>query len=182
MKFFVNAVACVMAISVTLTASATDQPASEATLPMVNQIVLLSLDDAQNKILQLADAIPEEKYGYKPMEGVANVGDVLMHLAGANYYIANMLGNSLPEGIDPRTIGEGVDKAGMIAIYRASVSHVHAAISMIDEEAMAEVIDFWGMTAPRARLALIVADHNHEHLGQLIAYARANEIVPPWSR
>jgi len=47
---------------------------------------------------------------------------------------------------------------------------------------MTEEIEFFGMTAPRARLALMAADHQHEHLGQLIAYARVNEIVPPWSQ
>ena len=151
-------------------------------MPMTNQLIVMSLAAAEDKVLQLAEAIPEDKYDYVPMEGVSNVGEVLMHLAGANYYIANMLGNPVPEGLNPREIGKGADKAGMIKIYKDSVKHTKKAIRMVSKEAMMEEIEFWGMTAPRARLALIVADHQHEHLGQLIAYARANEIVPPWSR
>lgn len=151
-------------------------------VPMTNQLIAMSLGAAEDKVLQLADAIPSTKYDYTPMEGVSNVGEVLMHLAGANYYIGSMLGHEIPEGINPRELGKGADKATMIEIYKASAKHAKKAIKMVSAEAMAEEIEFFGMTAPRARLALIAADHQHEHLGQLIAYARANKVVPPWSQ
>ena len=150
-------------------------------VPMTNQLIVMSLGAAEDKVLQLAEAIPADKYDYTPMEGVSDVGEVLMHLSGANYYIANLLGHPIPEGINPRELGKDADKAAMIKIYKASVKHAKKAINMVSAEAMAEEIEFFGMTAPRGRLALMVADHQHEHLGQLIAYARANMIVPPWS-
>lgn len=156
-------------------------PSASREVPMTNQLIVMSLGAAEDKVLQLAEAIPADAYGYTPMEGVANVGEVLKHLAGANYYISSMLGRPIPTGITPRELGEGVDKATLIEIYRASVTHAKQALEQVSAEAMAEEIEFFGMTAPRGRLALMVADHQHEHLGQLIAYARANHIVPPWS-
>jgi len=181
MKSYAHVVAAVTLLSICPHLFAAEDGENKVDLPLTNQLILMSLDDAQNKVLQLADAIPEDKYGYTPMEGVADVGEVLIHLAGANYYIANLLGNPFPTGINPRELGQDADKAEMKKIYQGSVKHLHKAIEMVSEEAMQEEIEFFGMTAPRARLALIAADHQHEHLGQLIAYARANYVVPPWS-
>lgn len=172
--------AALAAFSLPFVATAGDHEKSE--LPLANKIIAMSLHDAADKVLQLAEAIPADDYGYRPMEGVSDVSEVLMHLAGANYYIANMLGHALPDGVNPRELGKGAEKGELIAIYKDSVKHVKKAIKMVSAEDMAEVIEFWGRTAPRGRLALIAADHQHEHLGQLIAYARANEVVPPWSK
>lgn len=149
---------------------------------MYNQMVVSSVEASADKLVQLANAIPADKYGWKPMDGVSSVGEVLQHVAGANYFIANMLGAKIPEGVNPKNLGDTTDKVGVIATYEASVKHVKKAINAISEEAAKEEIDMFGSPAPRARLMLVVADHGHEHLGQMIAYARSNEIVPPWSQ
>lgn len=180
MKKFTKSLAVMTALAMPLAAFAAHHGKHET--PLANQMIVASIEAAQDKIGQLADAIPADKYGYMPMEGVSNVGEVLMHVAGANYYIGKMLGGEIPEGVNPQALGEGADKAEMIKIYNASAKMVKKAIKGVTEGAMAEEIDFFGMTAPRARLATIAADHQHEHLGQLIAYARANKVVPPWSQ
>lgn len=183
MKQFAKTLAVVTALSIPFTAFAAHHgDHDKAETPLTNQLIVMSLGAAQDKIGQLADAIPADKYGYMPMEGVSSVREVLMHVASANYFIGSKLGHEMPEGVDPQALGEGADKAEMIKIYNDSAKHVKKAIKGVTAGAMAEEIKFFGMTAPRARLALIAADHQHEHLGQLIAYARANEIVPPWSQ
>lgn len=149
---------------------------------MYNQMVVSSVEAAADKLVQLANAFPAEKYGWTPMDGVSSVGEVLQHVSSANYFIANMLGSPVPDGINPRDLGESTDKVAVIATYEASVKHVKKAIKAVSEAAAKEEIDMFGSPAPRARLMLVVADHGHEHLGQMIAYARSNEIVPPWSQ
>ena len=151
-------------------------------MPLTNQIIVGSLSSAADKMVQLANAIPEDKYDWSPAEGVATVRGVLSHVAGANYYIGSMLGAKIPEGVNPQKIGEGADKAALVAAYQASAEFAKKAIASASAEAMAEEIEFWGTKAPRAQLALVVADHGHEHLGQMIAYARSNGVVPPWSQ
>ena len=151
-------------------------------VPMYNKMVVSSVQASANKIVQLANVFPAEKYGWTPMEGVSTVGEVLQHVSSANYFIAHMLGAKIPEGINPRDLGDSGDKVAVIATYEASVKHVKKAINAISEEAAGEEIDLFVSPAPRARLMLVVADHGHEHLGQMIAYARSNEIVPPWSQ
>ena len=179
MKQFAKTLAVVTALAMPLTAFAAHHGKHE--VPFANQLIVDSISAAQDKIAQLADAIPEADYGYMPMEGVSDVSSVIAHVASANYFIGSMLGKELPEGINPRELGEGADKAELAKIYADSAKFVKKAIKMASAEAMAEEIEFFGMTAPRARLAGIAADHQHEHLGQLIAYARANKVVPPWS-
>ena len=180
MKQFVKIIAVATAIAMPFTAVAAHHEKHE--VPAINQLIVDSISAAQDKITQLAGAIPEADYGYMPMEGVSDVSAVIAHVASANYYIGSLLGKELPEGINPRELGEGADKAELAEIYTASAKFVKKAIKMASAGAMAEEIEFFGMTAPRARLAGIAADHQHEHLGQLIAYARANKVVPPWSK
>ncbi len=151
-------------------------------VPLPNQVILGSLSAASEKIVQLAQAIPESKYDWTPGEGVATVRGVIAHVAGANYYVGSMLGEPVPAGVNPQEIVKGKNKAELIAAYQESVAFARKAITKVSAEAMAEEIDFWGNRAPRAQLVMILADHNHEHLGQLIAYARSNSVVPPWSR
>lgn len=176
---------CVLAaiwVATPITATAEQPFALSHEVPLVNQVILGSLTPAADKLIQLAQAIPESKYEWTPGEGVATVRDVIAHVTGANYYVSSMLGATLPEGIHPQDIGKGKNKAELIAAYQESVVFARAAVAKITAEEMAEEIDFWGNRAPRAQLAMIIVDHNHEHLGQLIAYARSNSVVPPWSR
>ena len=154
----------------------------EAPVPLLNKTIIGSLSASADKMTQLANAMPEDKYDWSPAEGVATVRGVLSHVAGANYFIGSMLGAKIPEGINPRALGQGASKAELIEIYQTSVAFAKAALAQASAEAMAEEIEFFGNTAPRAQLAMIVADHGHEHLGQMIAYARSNGVVPPWSQ
>ena len=165
---------------VPLAASANHHAMKE--VPMANKLIIDSLDGSSDKVLQLAKAIPEDKYGWSPMEGVASVAGVLSHVSSANYFIGSMLGATIPEGIKPRELGKGASKAELIAIYEASVAFAKKAVEGVSADAMKEEIDFFGGKAPRGKAAMILADHGHEHLGQLIAYARSNKIVPPWTK
>lgn len=150
-------------------------------MPLLNKTIIGSLSASADKMTQLAKAIPEDKFDWSPAEGVATVRGVLSHVAGANYFIGSMLGAKVPAGINPREVGKGANKAELIAAYEASVEFAKAAVSGVSAEAMAEEVEFFGNTVPRAQMALMVADHGHEHLGQMIAYARSNGVVPPWS-
>ncbi len=144
--------------------------------------LLRSFDEASGKILRLADAIPEDKYGWRPMDKVNSVREVLVHVAGTNYGLAERLGTRPPAGIDRRKIGEMMQtKADALAMTKQSIEHVRAVLAAIPAEELLPEVNVFGASAPKLRVALLPVDHAHEHLGQLIAYARMNLIVPPWS-
>lgn len=156
--------------------------ASDAPLSPAHQAALASLEDASSKILQLADAFTEEQYAWRPMEGVASVQGALTHVAGSYYFIAGKLGMPAPAGLNRRELGRGADKAATIALYRAALEHMHAAIRQVPADKLGNEVELFGGKTSLARVLILACDHSHEHLGQLIAYARMNRVVPPWSK
>jgi uncharacterized damage-inducible protein DinB len=145
--------------------------------------LLLSFDEASGKILRLVDAIPEDRYGWRPMEGVSSVREVLVHVAGTNYALAERLGVKPPDAVDRRKLGELMQtKAEAIRALQHSIRHVRGVLATIPAADLLPETNVFGARAPRLRVALLPVDHAHEHLGQLIAYARANQVVPPWSK
>ena len=144
--------------------------------------VLSSYDAATDKIVQLADAMPEDQYDWRPSEGVRSVKEALMHVASANFFFGSMLGASVPEGINPRELESSIEsKEDAVKILKQSIDFARKAVDKVDGASLDEEIDLFGSKAPRTRLIVLVAEHAHEHLGQMIAYARSTGVTPPWS-
>ncbi|MCG8528820.1 MAG: DinB family protein [Opitutales bacterium] len=136
-----------------------------------------------DKLVQLAKEFSEEQLAWAPAEGVFTGQGVLEHLISANYFLGSMLGLELPEGLNPREIGESLEgKEETIKTLEESIAFVKKALNGLDAHDLATEIDFFGNKMPKMSVALIVSGHSMEHLGQMIAYARSNGIVPPWSR
>jgi uncharacterized damage-inducible protein DinB len=145
--------------------------------------LLKSFDDATGKILSLAAAIPEETYGWRPMEGVSNVREVLVHITETNYALGERLGTKPPVGVDRKKVGESMQtKPEALAATKRAIDFVRGILAAIPAEALLPEVSVFGAKAPKLRVALLPVDHAHEHLGQLIAYARMNRVVPPWSK
>jgi uncharacterized damage-inducible protein DinB len=154
-----------------------------AKVPGVQGEFLRNFGAASDKLVQLAEAFPAEKYTWRPAEGVRSVSEVFLHAAGANYMFMTFLGTPAPAGIDLKTLGTSTTKKDeVIDALKKSIAHVQSvagAMSNADLDAQAKW--FLGESSKREILFALAA-HNHEHLGQLIAYARMNGITPPWSK
>jgi uncharacterized damage-inducible protein DinB len=125
------------------------------------------------------DAIPQEAYGWKPMEGVRSVSEAIMHMASANYFFAGQLGAAAPEGVDTDNMEAITDKAACVKALKESSAHLAKAFNGVaDPNAEMEIFGRPGVVED---MMLIAIGHVHEHFGQLIAYARSNQVVPPWS-
>ena len=142
------------------------------------------ISSASGKVMQLAEAIPADKYSWSPEEGVRSVAGVCGHIISANYFFAMKLGATLPEGVNPQTIEQELTtKEALIPALKQSTELVLSAIKAVDNSALGNKIEmpfpgeYTNMTA-----ILIVQGHCNEHLGQLIAYSRMNGITPPWSQ
>jgi len=141
------------------------------------------INAAKSKILELAEATPANKYSWAPAEGVRSFAETFLHVATSNYRIPSMMDVPVPDGIDVMTLEKSTtDKDVIIKHLTASFAHVIAALEALPAAKMEdEVTLFGGFDTNRLRGYMIVVTHEHEHLGQLIAYARSNGIVPPWS-
>jgi DinB superfamily len=143
---------------------------------------IFDLQDMQKKFTGLAEAMPAEKYGWRPSPEVRNFGEVLLHVANSNYNIPNLLGVPLPAGFDPKTYEKSTtDKAKIISELNKSFTSAIASVQAMSNADFAKPEKKLGPDANDGDVVYILVVHAHEQLGHAIAYARANGVVPPWT-
>jgi hypothetical protein len=141
----------------------------------------------RDKFLALADAFPEGTWDWSPMEGVRSVKDVMALMVAEGNLFPNMWGATAPagaaSGFGPEMERVGaMSKAAVIGEMEKSFEHlISSTRSLTMEELMADGAWF-GTAMSTAAVISSASGDMHEHLGQSIAYARSNQIVPPWSR
>lgn len=136
------------------------------------------------KLVALAEAMPADTYDWRPMDGVASVAEVYMHIARYNYYYPDVaLDVDPPTGIDYDQL-QGVvnDKERAREILAASMDHVRTVYRDMSPADLERRTSLYGRDVARWAVLLQLVAHMNEHLGQSIAYARTNGVVPPWSR
>lgn len=137
----------------------------------------------EQRLTRLAEAIPADKYGWRPGEGVRSIGEVYMHVVAANYGFAKMLGTPFPAGVDPKTLPSlAMDKAKVVQALKDSFAHFRQAVLAIKDSDLENPQKLPGGRQSTVRGAFIfITGHFGEHLGQSIAYAREVGVVPPWT-
>ncbi len=136
----------------------------------------------QDQVIQLAEAFSEDQYDWRPAEGVNSVREALLHVAGANYYLALKMGFPPPEDVDMMDISKITGKNNVIAALKKSNEFVLSKILMVQKDDLNTEVDFGFAKMNKMGGLLAMMEHNGEHKGQLIAYARSNGVVPPWSK
>ena len=147
------------------------------------------LHDLEAHIMALAKAVPEEKYSWKPAEGVRSFRQVFLHIAYGNRLLLNIAMNSPDEDavkklIDEQTRNEAAPatKEKVMATLSESFAAIHEALDRARPATLAHPVDFFGTPATTNAVLINLETHMAEHLGQAIAYSRMNGIVPPWSQ
>jgi uncharacterized damage-inducible protein DinB len=145
--------------------------------------ILMSAVDAEKKVTALVNAVPQEKFAWRPADGVRSVSELFLHIAGANYLFPSFTGGTkMPEGMDPKTYEQSTtDKAKILDIVKNSFSSYRANLMNLKDEDLDKTAKIFGNELSYRAVYIISATHMHEHLGQAIAYARTNGIVPPWT-
>ena len=139
-------------------------------------------EGACKKLVSLAEAFPADKYGWRPGDGVRSVSESFIHTAGANFFFASRLGVPMPEDWTREAEKTITEKAAVIEALKKSIDHIHKALQAQAGADLDEEIPFFGENKrPKRGIFMIISGHAHEHLGQAIAYARVNGVVPPWS-
>ena len=155
--------------------------AAPSTAPGFAAEALLQFNQSMEKFIALAEAVPAEKYGWSPGPGVMTVAKVYAHVARYNYlYPATSLGVPAPEGRDADAMEEITDKARLVGLLKQSADHIRAVAAGLRDPS--QETTQYGRKVPQWSVLLQLVAHMNEHLGQSIAYARMNGIVPPWSR
>jgi uncharacterized damage-inducible protein DinB len=156
----------------------------EAAAPAVDLAAVLGgdYDRVSGMLIQLAEAFPADKLGWRPAEGVRSVSEAVMHVADANFRLAASLGVALPEGLELEGLEAITDRDRVLATLKTSIEHAKQALAAAKGSDLDRKIQVFGFEMPAAQVLVILDTHAHEHLGQLIAYARSNGVTPPWSQ
>lgn len=179
LRLSLSAAAVLMLASLSYNSAMAQESGTEAVVSDFLNVYNFSADKAS----RLANAFPDEKYDWRPAEGIRSVKESVLHIASANYFFGSMLGIETPEGIDPQSMEQSdMNKEEILNALKESVNHIQEELKNITEEEFNTKIDFFGNEITKRQAMFILGDHMSEHLGQLIAYARMNGVVPPWSQ
>ncbi|HKV79454.1 MAG TPA: DinB family protein [Candidatus Sulfotelmatobacter sp.] len=136
----------------------------------------------EDKLTRLAEAIPAEKYTWRPSADARSFAEVFLHISAANYNLYKLVGTPAPTGIDIKSLEKSTtDKAKIVAALKDSFAHAKQAIKAMSDADLEKSMDWFGGKNTERGILLFIVRHAAEHLGQLIAYARVVGIVPPWT-
>ncbi len=145
----------------------------------------IATDEAQWKQLtgyltQVAEETSEADYAWKPVETVRSIGEMVGHVAGAQYLIcAAALGDPAPD--EDAVERSAKTKAALVAALKASTDYCAKAYGQTDQALQAQT-EVFGQSNTRFGTLVLNAIHNGEHYGNLITYLRIRGVVPPSSR
>jgi uncharacterized damage-inducible protein DinB len=144
--------------------------------------VLAEVMIQENKFERLAEAIPADKYSWRPAPDVRSVAEVFLHVATANYNLYKLVGTPPPAGIDLQSLEKSTsDKTKVIATLKDSYAHARKAITAMSDADLEKSFDWFGGKNTERGVLIFIVRHGAEHLGQSIAYARMIGVVPPWT-
>ncbi len=144
--------------------------------------VLAEVTIQEDKFTRLAEAIPPEKYTWRPAPDVRSFAEVFLHVSAANYNLYKLVGTPPPTGLDLKGLEKSTtDKAKIIATLKDSFAHAKKAITAMPDADLEKSMDWFGGKNTQRGILLFIVRHTAEHLGQSIAYARVVGIVPPWT-
>jgi uncharacterized damage-inducible protein DinB len=133
------------------------------------------------QLVALAEATPEDKFGWRPAAGVRTTSEVYMHIATANFYLLSVTGSKMPADMKPGMEKSVTSKAEVISWLKRSLDAVKDAHLAETPKDLQRKVHIFDRDAAVDGMYLRIIVHANEHMGQLVAYARMTGVVPPWS-
>ncbi len=133
----------------------------------------------KNVLLRSAEKMPEENYNFKPTAGVRSYGQIVGHVADAQYMFCSIaLGEKGPElNIEQSK----TSKADLIVALKSAFAYCDKAYDAMTDASAPQMVNLFGRDIPKLAVLTVNLMHNQEHYGNLVTYMRLNNIVPPTS-
>lgn len=150
----------------------------------ISQAIRDAWNGAKQNVVKSASVMPEAKYSFKPVDGVRTYGQILAHLAGANYIFCAAAKGEKPPYAEDAFEKTATTRAAIVKALEDSVKYCDAAYTSLDDRKAAELVDepFGGGKSARASALMGNTGHLQEHYGNLVTYLRINGLVPPSSQ
>ncbi len=149
--------------------------------------LLMSLGWLEQQIVPLEQAMPQAKFTWRPAKGVRSVSELYLHVAGGIYFLTGKLGREAPADVlalmkAGKWESQTTKKDEIKTVLTTAFTYLRNVIQTTQDADLDKQVEFMGRQMS-ARLVLMGTQfHTAEHLGQAIAYARSNGVVPPWSK
>ncbi|MGH9669635.1 MAG: DinB family protein [Terriglobales bacterium] len=139
-------------------------------------------DALEKKFVALAEAIPQEKYTWRPTPEVRSVSEVFLHVAGGNYFYLEGVGVPPPAGVDRKTYEKSAtDRAKIVEQLKQSFDLVRGTVLKTSDADLEKPAKLYNQPSTVREVFFVLVTHQPEHLGQSIVYARECGVVPPWT-
>jgi uncharacterized damage-inducible protein DinB len=176
------ALVCVLSVGTVRMHSQTSSTDSTAPSYDMKAQALLDLQAVNKKCVELAQALPGEKLTWRPSPDARSFAEVFLHVAGERYSILGMMGATPPEGFKAREFEKSTtERDRIVGELNNSWDFASKTINGMSNADFAKLLPKLGPQANEGDVVYILVADAHEHLGQLIAYARQNGVVPPWT-
>ncbi|HJR59932.1 MAG TPA: DinB family protein [Vicinamibacterales bacterium] len=152
--------------------------------------LIRDIGQVERKVVGLAKALPDSAYDWRPGTGVRSTAETLKHIAADNYFLPALL--DMPPPADSGITKEyatttafekkAMSRDAIIAELEKSFAFLKASMTAVPDAKLDAPIEFFGQKNTNRGVWIMTTTHLHEHLGQLIAYARSNKVTPPWSK
>jgi uncharacterized damage-inducible protein DinB len=130
-------------------------------------------------LLASAEKMPEANYSYKPTDAVRSYGQIVGHVADAQYMFCSIaLGEKAP---DPKVEQTKTSKADLIAALKSAFAYCDKAYDGMTDASGAQMVKLFGNDTPRLDVLTVNNMHDMEHYGNLVTYMRLKNIIPPTS-
>ncbi|HLX11334.1 MAG TPA: DinB family protein [Bacteroidota bacterium] len=167
-----------------LAATAQDKKMDMASGSSLRADLNKDLDEVEKKLTDLCNAMPDATLSWRPksdVDVVRSVSEVFAHVAGSNYFLLGLAGIKSPDGLAKDFEKTYTKKAELVEQLHKSFAFMHDALKNTSDADMNKPAKWFGSETTVGGIFTNTSLHQHEHLGQAIAYARVNGVVPPWT-
>jgi uncharacterized damage-inducible protein DinB len=174
--------ACVLNTAAVAMHAQTPTPDNTAPSYDLKAQALLDLQGVNKKCVELAQALPGDKLTWRPSSDTRSFAEVFLHVAGERYGFLSMVGATPPAGFKPGQFDKSTtDRDRIVEELNRSWDFTSKTITGISNADFAKLLPKLGPQANEGDVVYLLVADAHEHLGQLVAYARQNGITPPWT-
>jgi len=148
---------------------------------------IAGLGRLEQQTISLEQAMPQAKFTWRPGKDVRSVAEVYLHVAGGIYFLVSQLGREMPADVQAmmkaKTWEKQTTKKDEIkTVLTTAFAYLRKSVLDTSDADLEKQVKFFGNDVSERLVFMITQGHCWEHLGQSIAYARVNGVVPPWSK
>jgi len=135
---------------------------------------------SKDYLIQVAEAMPEDNFTFKPTEREMDFGSQLLHIRSNMLWLGNTYFTDLPyEKQSLNNSNSPSGKAAIIDALKVSFDSVYEFVAAATEEDLKGTVAFFAGPKSRIQILNLLQDHVTHHRGQLVVYLNLNSIEPP---